>query len=60
MRSEFRRIWAWPIVLGLLSGSGLITALVADGWGDWWSWLGLGLPVAVAAWYWWRPRRPDA
>ncbi len=60
MRPELRRIWGWPIVLGLLSGSGLVSALLADGWYDRWSWLGLGLPVAVAAWHWWRPRRPDA
>lgn len=48
------RLWGWPIVLGLLSASGLISALVSDGWGDIWSWLALGLPVVLMAWYGWR------
>lgn len=45
------RLWGWPIVLGLLTASGLITALVSDRWGDWWSWIGLGVPMAVIAWF---------
>ncbi|WP_092949801.1 hypothetical protein [Roseateles sp. YR242] len=51
---ETRRLWAWPLLLGLLSASGLLTALVSDHWGDVWSWFGLGVPVAVMAWYGWR------
>ncbi|MDO5626481.1 MAG: hypothetical protein Q4G71_17565 [Pseudomonadota bacterium] len=54
--AEFRRLWAWPIALGALSLSGLISALVSDHWGDRWSWLALGLPVAVMAWH--ALRRP--
>jgi hypothetical protein len=50
-----RRLWGWPIVMGLLSTSGLLSALVSDHWGDYWSWLALGVPVAVMAWYGWRP-----
>ena len=46
-------------MLGLLSTSGLLSALVSDGWGDWWAWLSLGLPVAVMAWFAWVPRKPD-
>ncbi|QTD44145.1 hypothetical protein [Ottowia testudinis] len=49
--SEFRRLWAWPIALGVLTASGLLSALVSDGWGDAWSWLALGAPVAVMAWH---------
>ena len=44
-----RRLWAWPVALGLLTVTGLVTALVSDGWGDAWSWLALGVPVAVMA-----------
>ena len=58
MRPTLRRIWAWPIALGLATGSGLVTALLADGWADGWSWVGLGLPLAVAAWCWWRKPPP--
>jgi hypothetical protein len=53
--SMFWHLWRWPIVLGVLSATGLLTALVSDGWGDWWAWLGLGVPVAVMAWFAWVP-----
>lgn len=42
-----RRVWAWPVTLGLLTTSGLCSALVSDAWGDVWSWLALGVPVLV-------------
>ncbi len=48
------KLWGWPAVLGLLSTSGLLSALVSDDWGDAWSWLALGVPVLVMAWYAWR------
>ncbi len=57
--SEFRRLWGWPLLLGLLTASGLFTALVSDHWGDVWSWVALGIPVAVMAWFGWR-RTPVA
>ena len=47
MSDRFRRIWAWPVALGVLTASGLASALVSDHWGDVWSWVGLGVPVAV-------------
>jgi hypothetical protein len=50
------RLWGWPIVLGLLSATGLVTALVSEGWGDVWSWIALGVPVLVMAWFGWRRR----
>ncbi|CAN7481853.1 hypothetical protein LJR129_003267 [Acidovorax sp. LjRoot129] len=46
-------LWGWPIVMGVLTTTGLITALVSDTWGDWWSWVGLGVPVAVMGWFSW-------
>jgi len=45
------QLWRWPLALGLLSASGLVSALVSDGWGDAWSWLALGVPVGVMAWH---------
>jgi hypothetical protein len=54
--SPFLRLWGLPVLLGLLSASGLLSALVSDLWGDVWSWLGLGVPVAVMAWYGLRRR----
>jgi hypothetical protein len=52
---SFWRMWGWPIVLGLLTAFGLISALFSDGgWGDKLAWVALGIPVAVCAWYGWR------
>lgn len=51
------RVWGWPIALGVLTASGLLSALVSDGWGDTWSWVALSLPVAVMAWFGWLRRR---
>jgi hypothetical protein len=56
----FLALWGWPVVMGLLCTTGLLTALVSDTWGDWWSWVALGVPVAVMGWYSWRPTHPDA
>lgn len=56
--SPFLRLWAWPLVLGLLIATGLLSALVSDAWGDAWSWVGLGLPIAVMAWFTWRRPTP--
>lgn len=59
--SSFWNLWGWPIALGVLTTTGLLTALVSDTWGDWWSWVGLGVPVAVMGWYSWaRSSAPEA
>lgn len=44
------RLWGAPVALGVLSASGLLSALVSDGWGDTWSWFALGAPVFVMVW----------
>ncbi|QJR10337.1 hypothetical protein DSM104443_01395 [Usitatibacter rugosus] len=51
MPSPSASLWRWPIVLGVLTATGLLAALVSDSWGDPWSWVGLGVPVAVMAWF---------
>jgi hypothetical protein len=51
------RIWTTPIVLGVLTAVGLISALVSDSAGDVLAWLTVGAPVAVVLWY--LPRRHD-
>ncbi len=52
---SFRRMWGWPIALGLLTTIGLISALFSDGgFGDMLAWFALGVPVVVCAWYGWR------
>jgi hypothetical protein len=55
-----RRVdWRAPIALGVLSASGLLSALVSDGIGDVWSWITLAAPLAVAVFcIWLRPKAP--
>lgn len=49
-------VWRVPIVLGLASLAGLISALVGDGLWDAASWLGLGAPLLLAGWHIGRQR----
>jgi hypothetical protein len=57
----FRHLWGWPIVMGVLTTIGLISALFSDGGlGDAVAWVALGIPVAVCMWFGWRrPRKPS-
>ena len=58
---NFWRLWGWPIVLGLLTAVGLVSALFSDGGvGDALAWVTLGSPVAVGLRFGWRrpSRRP--
>lgn len=58
--NPFWGMWGAPLLLGVLTASGLLAALVSEAWGDVWSWLALGLPVAVMARYTWpRSRKRD-
>jgi len=45
------QIWRMPVILGVSTAIGLAAALLADGAGDFVSWLGLGLPAMVALAY---------
>lgn len=46
MNSPFNtRMWGKPILLGILSITGLVAALVGDGIWDVYSWIALGVPV---------------
>lgn len=58
-QSPFWTLWVGPIAMGVLTTTGLLTALVSDTWGDWWSWVALGIPVAAMGWYSW-PRTSAA
>jgi len=50
-------MWGWPIVLGVLTAVGLVSALFSDGGaGDFVAWVTLGIPVAVCIWYGWLRR----
>ncbi|WP_145977724.1 DUF4175 domain-containing protein [Pseudomonas palleroniana] len=49
-QSNFRKVYAMPLGIGLLSAAGLFAALLGDGWWDSLSWAGLGVPAAIGAW----------
>lgn len=51
MKQPFGPIWTAPIVLGVLTAIGLVSALVGDGIWDALSALTLGVVVAVGGWY---------
>ncbi len=57
-------IGRWPLLLGVLTGIGLVAALFSDGgWGDTVANACLAMPVVVALWFGWlhrlvRPRPP--
>jgi len=48
-------MWRCPVVLGMATAVGLLSALLGDSIWDTLSWIGLGAPVVVAAWFAWRP-----
>ncbi|MCY1283824.1 hypothetical protein D9M68_402630 [compost metagenome] len=59
MRRGLWMIFRWPLLIGLLSTFGLVSALVADGAWDLLSWLALGVPLLLVGWVWTRlPRNP--
>lgn len=47
-QSNFWKVFALPLLIGLLSAAGLFAALLGDGLWDSLSWLGLGLPTLIA------------
>ena len=45
-----RSTFALPLLIGLLSTVGLLSALLGDGGWDTVAWLGLGLPAVLGVW----------
>ena len=52
-----RQIWRAPILLGLVTIVGLLSALLGDGVWDLVSVAALAVPVLVILWYWSRPAK---
>ncbi|MDB5501191.1 MAG: hypothetical protein JWR89_1093 [Tardiphaga sp.] len=44
------RVFGIPVVIGVLSLAGLLSALLLDEAGRVFSWFAVGLPAAIAAW----------
>lgn len=51
MNRSFLRLWGGPILFGVLTVIGLVSALVGDDVWDYLSAVALGMPVAACAWY---------
>ncbi|MET0336232.1 MAG: hypothetical protein ABW063_00570 [Caulobacter sp.] len=56
-RHSLLNAYVAPLIIALVSIVGLVAALVADGPGDWTSWIALAAPVAVVVWAWFFRRR---
>lgn len=51
MKSNFWKVWSMPVIIGVFSGIGLLSALTGDDIWDVISWLALGFPVLVSFWF---------
>lgn len=49
-RGTLTAIFALPLLIGLVSVVGLVSALTGDGLRDAISWLGLAIPMVAVAW----------
>jgi hypothetical protein len=49
--AAFWSLWSWPRALAVLSAVGLIGGMLGDGGWNWLTWIGLGVPCVVAAWF---------
>jgi len=56
----FWKLWGIPIIIGICSAIGLVSALTGDGFFDLISWLSLGLPIALTIWYISKPKSKHA
>lgn len=59
-KTPTRSLWTVftaPLVIGVLSLIGLVSALAGDGLADWLSWAALAVPVLAVAWAMRRRRR---
>lgn len=59
MSGRFLALWGMPILLGILTIVGLVSALLGDGIWDLVSAFALGVPVLTGAWHGLRRKRPS-
>jgi hypothetical protein len=54
---NWRAVYGGPLLIGVLSVAGLLTALLSEGAGRYFSWIAVGAPVALTAWFFARRKR---
>ena len=47
-------VYGAPLIIGALSLAGLLTALLYEGAGRYFSWIALGTPIAISTWVFFR------
>jgi hypothetical protein len=50
-------VYGGPLLIGVLSVAGLLTALLSEGAGRYFSWVAVGAPVALTAWFFAQRKR---
>ena len=54
---NWRTVYGGPLLLGVLSIVGLLTALLSEGVGRYFSWIAVGAPVVITAWFFVRRKQ---
>jgi hypothetical protein len=54
---HWRGVYGGPLLIGMLSITGLLSALSSEGPGRYFSWIALGTPIAATAWFFMRRKR---
>jgi hypothetical protein len=50
-------VYGGPLLIGVLSVAGLLTALLSEGTGRYFYWIAVGAPVVVTTWFFARRKR---
>ena len=54
---NWQTVYGGPLLLGVLSIAGLLTALLSEGVGRYFSWIAVGAPVVITAWFFVRRKQ---
>jgi hypothetical protein len=54
---NWRTVYGGPLLIAVLSVAGLLTALLSEGAGRYFSWIAVGAPVALTGWFFARRKR---
>jgi hypothetical protein len=55
--TRLRRVFGGPVMIGLVSLSGLIAALLSADLGRYFAWIAVASPLLAVAWFWFQQFR---